>query len=199
MLRFAMYAPVLTSLPLPITTRRLIVRDYTAADAGSVFAYLQDAAYWQYQRSEAPTAAQIESLMQWVVKEQAVTPRTMYFLAATRKDTGEIVGEGVLKIVNPAERQGEIGFGVSPKFWKQGFGGEIAAAVLDVAFQHFKLHRVAGQCTPDNKGSIRIMQKLGLAREGLLRDIHFSRGRWWSTLIYGILDQEYAKIRGLKK
>jgi len=189
----------LAPLALPLTTRRLIIRDYAATDAGAVLAYVQDPTYWQYQRAEAPTAAQIETLMQWVVKEQSISPRVMYYLAATRKDTGEIIGEGVLKVVNPAERQGEIGFGVAPKYWKQGYGSEIAAAVLDAGFQHFKLHRVAGQCSPDNKGSIRIMQKLGMAREGLLRDIHFGRGKWWSTLIYGLLDQEYTKIKAMKK
>lgn len=187
------------SLPLPIATRRLVLRDYTAADTSSVYAYVQDQSYWQYQRAEPPTAAQIESLLQLVIQEQNQPSRLMYFLAAARKDTGEIVGEAVLKVVNPTERQGEIGFGVAPKFWKQGFGNEIAAAMLDAAFQHFKLHRVAGQCSPDNKGSIRIMQKLGMAREGLLRDIHQARGKWWSTLIYGILDHEYAKIKNLKK
>ncbi len=112
----------------------------------------------------------------------------MYFLAAARKDAGEIVGEAVLKIINPSERQGEIGFGVAPKYWKQGYATEIAGTVMDSAFQHFNLHRVAAQCSPDNKGSIRIMQKLGMAREGLLRDIHFARGKWWSTVIYGVLD-----------
>ncbi len=194
-----MSAPVLTTLPLPLTTRRLIIRDYTAADAAAVSAYVQDAAYWQYQRAEAPTSEQIDTLMQWVVNEQAITPRTMYFLAAARRDTGEVIGEGVLKIINPAERQGEIGFGVASKFWTQGYGFELGNALLDAAFQHFKLHRVAAQCSPDNKGSIRIMQKLGMAREGLLRDIHYARGKWWSTLIYGILDQEYSKIKALKK
>ena len=187
------------SLALPITTRRLVLRDYTMADTSSVYAYVQDAAYWQYQRAEPPSASEIDTLIQWVVQEQTSPTRQMYFLAAARKDTGEIVGEAVLKVLNPAERQGEIGFGVAPKFWKQGFGSEISTAILDAAFQHFKLHRVAGQCSPENKGSIRIMQKLGMAREGLLRDIHFARGKWWSTLIYGILDQEYAKIKSVKK
>lgn len=189
----------LSPLTLPLATRRLVLRDYAAADAPAVFAYTQDPAYWQFQRAEAPSAAQIETLLQWVVKEQAVQPRTMFFLAAARKDTGEIVGEGVLKIINPAERQGEIGFGVAPKHWRQGFGAEIAAVLADVAFKHFKLHRVAAQCSPDNKGSIRIMQKLGMAREGLLRDIHHARGKWWSTLIYAVLDGEYAKIKSVTK
>ncbi len=189
----------LNPLALPLTTRRLIIRDYAATDAAAVLAYTQDPAYWQHQRAEAPTAGQIETLMQWVVQEQSIAPRVTYYLAATRKDTGEIIGEGVLKVVNPAERQGEIGFGVAAKYWKQGYGNEIATAVLEAGFQHFKLHRVAALCAPDNKGSIRIMQKLGMAREGLLRDIHFARGKWWSTLIYGILDQEYAKIKVVKK
>jgi ribosomal-protein-alanine N-acetyltransferase len=188
----------LAPLSLPLTTRRLLIRDYAVADIASVFANVQDAAYWQHQSAEPPTAQQIETLLQWVVNEQAAPVRTMYFLAATRKDSGEIIGEAVLKVINPAERQGEIGFGVAPKFWKQGFGSEIAGAMIEAAFQHFKLHRVAGQCSPDNKGSIRVMQKLGMAREGLLRDIHYARGKWWSTLIYGMLDQEYAKIKSVK-
>jgi len=193
-----MATPHISPLALPLQTRRLVIRDYALTDAAAVLAYTQDAAYWKYQRAEAPSAAQIDALMQFVVGEQTINPRLIYFLAATRKDTGEIVGEGVLKIINPGERQGEIGFGVTPKFWRQGFGSEIAAAVLDAAFQHFKLHRVAGQCSPDNLGSIRVMQKLGMAREGLLRDVHFARGKWWSTLIYGLLDQEYAKIKAVK-
>ena len=194
-----MATPNLIPLTLPITTRRLIIRDYTVADTNAVFSYVQDSAYWQYQSAEAPSAAQVESLIQWVVNDQATTPRRLHFLAAARRDTGEIIGEAVLKVVNIVERQGEIGFGVAPKYWKQGFASEIAAAALDAAFGHFKLHRVAGQCSPDNKASIRVMQKLGMAREGLLRDIHYARGRWWSTLIYGILDQEYAKFKNLKR
>lgn len=186
-------------LPLPITTRRLHIREYVAGDASTVFAYANDAAYWQYQRSEPPTAQQIDALIKWVVSEQATVPRLAYFLAATRKDTGEIVGEAVLRITNPAERQGELGFGVAPRFWKQGFGTEIAGALLEAAFSQLKLHRVSAQCSPENKGSIRVMQKLGMAREGLLRDIHFARGKWWSSVIYGVLDHEYAKIKGVLK
>ncbi len=194
-----MALPAMASLPLPIATRRLLIRDYIINDTAAVYAYVQDPTYWQFQRPEPPTAPQVDALMQWVVKEQPTTPRLMYFLAAARKDSGEIVGEAVLKITNPMERQGEIGFGVAPRFWKQGLGTEIATATLEAAFQHFKLHRVSGQCSPDNKPSIRIMQKLGMAREGLLRDLHFARGKWWSTVVYGLLENEYAKIKDIKR
>ena len=187
------------SLSLPITTRRLHIRDYVVNDAPTVFGYVSDPAYWQFQRSEPPTAQQIDTLIKWVVNEQSNAHRLAYFLALTRKETGEIVGEAVLKITNPAERQGELGFGIAPRFWKQGFGTEATAAILDAAFSQLRLHRLCGQCSADNKGSTRIMQKVGMAREGLLRDVHFARGKWWSTVIYGVLEHEYAKIKSVQK
>ncbi len=187
------------ALSLPITTRRLHIREYVVADIPSVFQYVNDAAYWQYQRSEAPTVQQLDTLLKWVVNEQTAKPRLAYFLAVTRKDTGEIIGEAVIKITNPAERQAEIGFGVAPRFWKQSFGTEIAGALLDAAFSQLKMHRVSAQCSPENKGSIRVMQKTGMAREGLLRDVHQARGKWWSTVIYGVLEHEYAKIKNVMK
>jgi [ribosomal protein S5]-alanine N-acetyltransferase len=186
-------------LPLPITTRRLLIREYTAEDAAAVFGYVKDPIYWQYQRSEAPSEEQIKTLIEWVVREQAASPRLLYFMAAARRDSGEIIGEAVLKITNPVDRQGDLGFGVVPKFWKQGYGTEIGHAILDAAFEHFKLHRIAGLCSPDNKGSIRVMQKLGMAREGLLRDVHHGRGRWWSSVVYSLLEAEHAKIRNVRK
>lgn len=186
-------------LSLPITTRRLHIRDYVVGDAPTVFGYVNDPAYWQFQRAEPPTAQQIDTLIKWVVNEQGHTPRLAYFLAVTRKDTGEVVGEAVLKIINAAERQGELGFGIAPRFWKQGYGTETTAAIIEAAFSQLKLHRVSGQCSSENKGSMRIMQKVGMAREGLLRDVHFARGKWWSTVIYGVLEHEYAKIRNALK
>ena len=186
-------------LPLPIQTRRLVIREYTAADAPAVFENVKDKSYWQYHGAEPPSPAQVESLITWTVQEQKIAPRINYFLAATRKDTGALIGEAVLKLVHIPRRQGEVGFGVAPASWKQGFGTEIAMAMLDAAMNHFRLRRVAAQCTPENKASIRIMQKLGMAREGMFRDLYFARGKWWSTVFYSILEPEYEKIRGVRK
>ncbi len=190
-------APTFPALTLPITTRRLSIREYTTADTAIVQDNVRDAAYWEHHATEPPSADQIAALILWAVQEQSINPRTNYYLAAARKDTGVIVGEAVLRITDPIQRQAEIGFGVARKFWKQGFATEIGTALLNAAFNHFKLHRVYAQCAPDNKAVIRVMQKMGMAREGMLRDVTQARGRWWSTVIYSILEQEYGKISKL--
>ncbi len=56
-------------LSLPITTRRLLIREYTAEDIAAVFSYVKDPVYWQYQRSEAPAEEQIKTLIEWAVRE----------------------------------------------------------------------------------------------------------------------------------
>lgn len=187
-----------TTLTLPIATRRLHLRDYTKDDVAVVQAYVNDPVYWEHHSVEPPKPEQISALVQWAVQEQAIKPRLNHYLAAVRKDSKEIVGEAVLRITNAEARQAEIGFGISPKLWRQGYATEIGQALLEAAFTRLKMHRVVAQCAPENKPSIRVLQKLGLAREGLMRDVVHARGRWWSSALYSILENEYAKIKGVQ-
>jgi RimJ/RimL family protein N-acetyltransferase len=182
------------ALTLPLTTRRLIIREYATADVPVVQENVRDAAYWEHHATDPPTAERVSALVLWAVQEQAIKPRLNYYLAATRKDSGVVIGEAVLRITEPVQRQGEIGFGVARKHWKQGYATEMAQALLNAAFANLKLHRLFAQCAPDNKGSVRVLQKLGFAREGMLRDLTFTRGKWWSNVIYAILEHEHAKI-----
>lgn len=186
--------PSLPAPSLPIATRRLVIREYVATDTQAVQDNVRDPAYWEHHATEPPSAEQVAALVLWAIQEQTIKPRINYYLAAARKDTGVVIGEAVLRITDPVQRQGEIGFGVARKFWKQGYASEMAAVMLNVAFTHFKLHRVLAQCSPENKASIRVMQKLGMAREGMMRDVGFVRGKWWSSVVYSVLEHEYAKI-----
>ena len=63
------------TLTLPINTRRLIIREYTEEDWPAVYAYVKEKAFWQYQAGEPPTEDRVKALIQWAVREQAITPR----------------------------------------------------------------------------------------------------------------------------
>ena len=60
----------------------------------------------------------------------------------------------------------QIGYGLAKAAWGQGFGTEIAAAVLRYAFVDLQLPRVAGITHIDNLASQRVLQKIGLHRRG---------------------------------
>lgn len=190
-------APTVPLVTLPITTSRLIIREYVEGDISDVLKNVGDPAYWDHHATEPPTYERLEALIVWAIQEQKITPRLNYYLAVTTKNASAVIGEAVLRITDPLHRQAEIGFGVARSYWTRGYATEVAQALLRTAFGSLGMRRVYAQCTPENAASIRVMQKIGMAREGVLRDICHVRGRWWSSAIYAIIDHEYAKISQL--
>ena len=185
----------LPSLQLPLKTRRLTIREYTDDDWSIVYAYVKDEAFWKYQAGETPTEEKVKALIQWAVREQKIAPRINYCLAVTETKSGNVIGEAVIKVAPPGHGQGEIGFGIVPSLWRKGYATEVARALIDVGFTTLKLNRIAAQCAPENKASIRVMQKLGMAREGLLREHYRAGGKYWSSVIYALLAREHEKIK----
>ena len=62
-------------------------------------------------------------------------------------------------------------------------------------FEELGLHRIWGQTVADNVASQRVMEKLGMHPEGRLRETQWYKGRWWDTVVYGILDAEWREER----
>jgi RimJ/RimL family protein N-acetyltransferase len=110
--------------------------------------------------------------------------------------TGELVGHVSLIVTAPEHRQGEIGFIVHPDRHGHGDATEAARALLAIAFEDYELHRVCGRLEPRNEASARVLEKLGMRREGLLVENEWVKGEWQSELIYALLAREWAE-RGL--
>jgi RimJ/RimL family protein N-acetyltransferase len=67
------------------------------------------------------------------------------------------------------------------------------AALLRFGFETLGLHRVWGYCLAANEASWRVMERLGMQREGLLRENEYLQGRWWDTAVYGLLASEWRQ------
>jgi len=61
----------------------------------------------------------------------------------------------------------EIGYGISASYRRKGYTTEAAQALVDWAFQQPAVRRVIAECLPDNIGSIRVLEKLGMVRTGI--------------------------------
>jgi [ribosomal protein S5]-alanine N-acetyltransferase len=73
----------------------------------------------------------------------------------------------------------------------QGLATEIGQALLQLAFETLRLHGVFAQCRVENQASRRIMAKLGMREEGVLRENVLARGEWWSSAQSSILSTEW--------
>jgi RimJ/RimL family protein N-acetyltransferase len=108
------------------------------------------------------------------------------FCKMALKSTGELIGTSGLQ---PLEDTGEIeiGYNLSEKFWRQGYGFECATAWLKYGFETAGLERIVSVALPDNKGSWRIMEKCGMHYERNVE--HYGM----DVVYYAISREEFLK------
>lgn len=91
-----------------------------------------------------------------------------------------------------APRTYEIGWAFHPVYHGQGYASEAAQALLDYGFRTMDLHRVIATCQPENPASARVMEKIGMRREGFFRQcIYRGADEWWDEWFYAILHHEW--------
>ncbi len=84
----------------------------------------------------------------------------------------------------------EIGYDLSPQYWGSGYMREAAAAALNLAFTHMRVHRVEAMIHVDNVRSQRLAEGLGFRREGLLRGNFYSDGRYHDHYLYALIESD---------
>jgi ribosomal-protein-alanine N-acetyltransferase len=64
---------------------------------------------------------------------------------------------------------------------------EAIRGLLNFGFLELDLHRIFGHCDPENTASARVMEKAGMAREGLLRQERWVKNQWSDVIVYAAL------------
>lgn len=105
--------------------------------------------------------------------------------------TGCIVGEMTFHLWF-VERTWEIGWLILPPFQGRGYASEAAKELINVGFGEMELHRIIATAQPENPASSRVMEKVGMRREGLFKQcIPRPDGTWWDEVLYAVLAEEW--------
>ena len=179
-----------------IETERLVLRDFSLDDATALAACRADERYWRYYDEEDDILAGARRHVEMFVAWQQAEPRTHFQLAIMLKRSGRLIGDcglrqrGELAFGEAANNEGDIGYELDPAYWGQGYATEAVLAILAFGFGERGLHRIWTACSSENERSWRLMERIGMRREGLLKQNVWMKGRWWDTLVYAILRDE---------
>lgn len=119
---------------------------------------------------------------------------TCAVFAGIDRGTGEIVSSAGLTI-EPEHRRADLGYAIRPDYWGQGYATEIATALLEFAFVDLDLERVHASTFLVNPASARVLDKIGMKPEGVLRRHILKWGTWHDLAMYGILREEFVSTR----
>lgn len=174
----------------PLETARLILRPFRLEDAEScVRNWAADPEIYRYISQQAQTAQEVQEVQDWLstAGEAYASPET-YYWAIVHKVSGEVIGEIFVDEFSSRSAWCELDWKIGRAFQRKGCAAEAAAAVVRYLFEEVGFHRVQAKCCAENPASERVMQKIGMTKEGVLRGYFRAKdGRWCDVVLYAAL------------
>lgn len=88
-------------------------------------------------------------------------------------------------------RTAELMYRLNKNYWGLGYATEAAKSMLDFGFHQIGLHRIDAMCDIRNATSVKVMENIGMQKEGCLREHRWTKERWRSSYMYSILEDEF--------
>ena len=174
-----------------LETTRLVLRPFTLADASDV-QRLAGARAIASTTLNVPHPYEDGMAEQWICthQERYEKGELVNFALVLRTDHTFLGAMGLQ--INQQYASAELGYWIGQPFWSQGYCTEAARAVLGYGFEVLGLNRVHASYLTRNPASGRVMQKIGMAYEGCLRQ-HIKKWDVFEDLaLYGILQSDWA-------
>jgi RimJ/RimL family protein N-acetyltransferase len=176
-------------MTLPIETNRLRLRRFTPHD-------IDDIVELASHPSVARVGNQIEAspdgagkYVQWQTSLAPFEPNECFELGIELKEGGKIIG--LVGLIRRNHAQGEIGWALNIRYRGEGYATEAARALVSYGFNELGLHRIWADTSIENTGSWKLMERLGMRREGHFRETETLDGSWTDSLVYAILSDEW--------
>lgn len=175
---------------LRLETPRVVLREYNLDDVEDCERYTRDPEVCRYMIWGPNGPGETQAFLEQAVRDRRANERKIYEFALVNRRDGRVAGGVGTRITNVEQREGDLGYVLRRDLWGRGIGTEAARAVLDFAFDSLGLHRVWATADPENTASIRVLEKLGMRREGILRRNVFVRGAFRDSAVYAITEEE---------
>jgi len=181
--------------PIKLTTERLLLRPFTLDDVEDVLEFTNDAEWARYQVNIPPVPYAREDAEKLVAMfsdpAKCEVEGILQIFAITLK--GKVIGDIVInqRGVDRRNERTELAYSLSRQHWGKGLMTEAARTVMNWAFQTYSFNRMFAYCDPRNVRSRRVLEKLGMKREGQLRSHLKWNGEFRDQLYYGILRAEW--------
>lgn len=180
-------------------SKRLMFREFNPEDYEAFASVFSDERVMEYAYMDriTDTDEMLRTFNQLLENKGAAEQRGSYEFAVFLKTDGSFIGDAkiFIRYQNSMVSHGEIGYFLLPQFWGRGFASEIAEWLAGVCFEELEMHKVVASCNVNNYQSEKIMKKIGMVKEGLLRKERFKNGRWDDELRYSLLAEEWERRR----
>lgn len=174
-----------------IITERLKLRLIKYSDIGSIHQLHSLSETDKYNTLGIPkNIDETKSIIASWITDNNLNEIKNYTFAIEDKLNQKFIGLFGLKLGADKYKRGEVWYKIYVDFWKKGYATESLKAVINFGFDKLNLHRIEAGCAVDNIGSIKVLEKAGMTREGRARQILPLKTGWSDNFEYAILETD---------
>ena len=128
-------------------------------------------------------------LNEWIEKNNNGKHKN-YTFKIELSESKDFIGLISLNLGKPKFKIAEVWYKLHSDFWKNGYATESLNRILEFGFNELNLHRIEAGCAVENIGSIRVLEKVGMQREGRKREVLPLKNGWSDNFHYAILSTD---------
>ena len=175
-----------------LETRRLSLRELRLDDASALQSWPTSPPQWQHQAIEPEEFADAAARIRRYLEHRGEgSKRRLFVYVAIEKASGALMASAGLS--RSGRSAASLGLSIAASHAGRGFATEFAARLLAYGFEDLALHRICAEVALENAACLRVMDKIGMVREGIARDCIWAQGRWWTEAQYAMLGSEYVR------
>ena len=177
---------------LALHTQRLLLRRFTAADVPFAIEQENDRAVMRWIRDAQPAAA-VRSRAETMAAPWQGRDGEWLALTVVPHDSQRAAGLLVCRATAAEHETMEIGYRLASPVHRRGYAFEMCTALCAHLFDVVRVRKLIALCVADNEASVRTLEKLGMQREGRLREYCRLDGAFRDELVWGLLAREWQR------
>ena len=170
-----------------LETERLLLRKFRLEDAPELFAQRTNDEVWKY--IDKPKTQNLEEAMELIKKILAAYENNEGIAWVMElKESEKNIGNISFWRIEKENHRAEIGYLLLPEYWGKGIVKEAIDAVVEYGFREIKIHSIEANVNPNNKASLKLLEKAGFTQEGYFKENYFYNGKFYDSAIYSVVN-----------
>lgn len=171
-------------------TERMILRRLVPETYAHIYAHFSDEELLEFLGLDSLETLAKEK--EKFAKGMATHNRSFVHFLLVDKTSGKVIGACGYHTWCTDHHRAEIGYGMfGDDFKKQGLMSEALKPIIAYGFNVMELNRIEAMVAPENVASLKLIDKMGFVREGLLRKHYFKNGVMEDSVAFSLLKEEY--------
>ena len=167
----------------PLDAGACVIRPWQHADRESLVRHANNRRVWLMLRDQFPHPYTRADADAWLAHAATQRPVTSFAIVVAGEAAG---GIGVAPQPDVHRRSAEVGYWLGEAFWNRGIATAAVRTFTGYAFDAFDLIRIFGGVFSTNPASMRVLEKAGYTREGVLRRSVVKDGQVLDQVLYAV-------------